>query len=343
MNQLSISQNYFGLFAEYLNKVTALNSCSNKPLLSKVAAPIQKYGLEVQSLANMESLVERIISHTGDSSFGLDIGTDIHPSDYGIVGYALMNCPDLVQALDLAAHYKQMMNQAFDTHLVRAEHRSYYRVKLVSECKCLAPMIEFDFASAIQLARFLVGRQLYHQVKFLQINFQHAPLASLDKYQRIFNCPVQFNQANNEIVISNSVLELPIRSANPAILKMFLKKVKRLEQSSQSFSQRVFNYVTKHSADIPGVTQAASHFSMSSSTLKKHLMQEGDNYSAICDSVRKTIAIKLTSDPTIQIKAIHCSLNFSSASAFNRAFKRWTTMTPTAYRREVIHDRAMNN
>ena len=52
----------------------------------------------------------------------------------------------------------------------------------------------------------------------------------------------------------------------------------------------------------------------------------------------KKKALKMATSPDIKIKEIYMSLNFHSAIAFNRAFKRWTNMTPTEYRKK-IHDK----
>ena len=104
----------------------------------------------------------------------------------------------------------------------------------------------------------------------------------------------------------------------------------------QTFSHKVINYGSKHKQEIPNVTQAASYCNISASTLKKHLMLEERNYSEICDSVRKSVAIEMLAQPKTQIKAVYSFLNFSSSSAFNRAFKRWTSMTPTEYRQKAV-------
>ena len=51
----------------------------------------------------------------------------------------------------------------------------------------------------------------------------------------------------------------------------------------------------------------------------------------------KTLFLDLKrKESKVQIKTICSSLNFSSSSAFNRAFKRWTSMTPTEYRQRMI-------
>ena len=46
----------------------------------------------------------------------------------------------------------------------------------------------------------------------------------------------------------------------------------------------------------------------------------------------------MATSPDIKIKEIYMSLNFHGAIAFNRAFKRWTNMIPTEYRKK-IHDK----
>jgi AraC-like DNA-binding protein len=72
------------------------------------------------------------------------------------------------------------------------------------------------------------------------------------------------------------------------------------------------------------------------STLKKHLHQENLNYTTICDDVRKNMAIKMLTISSDQFQHISDYLGFSNSSAFHRAFKRWTGMTPAEYRRISI-------
>ena len=336
MKNSSVSGIYFTLLSDYLEKVSAGTSVlPNKDKASDNFKNSQRGRLD---RTEVEALISRIEKVTGDLSFGLNIGEHIHPSDYGIVGYIFMNCANLQQALNYSFKYKRVLNQALEGKFFQEGEYYHYQLDSAMEAKSMAPLIELDMASGIQLARFLVGADKIHLLKVKAIRFKHQPLAKLERYKQIFNCLVQFGQDENEVVISKQVLQLPIRSANPRMLKMLLRKFERIEKEvspQASFSQLIYAYLAEHkAAALPSATQAAKDFHISPSTLKNYLKLEELNYSAICDSVRKDIAIKMVLDSATQIKEIYACLNFSSSSAFNRAFKRWTDLTPTEFRHQ---------
>jgi AraC-like DNA-binding protein len=339
VQNLIVSHNYFSLISGYLNQLKRQHS-DIEELSDAGSVDTQLNELKsVYFVDDIEWVINQITSFSNDLSFGLTIGENIHPSDYGLVGYALMNCPNLNTALTLSSKYKPVMNQAFKSCFIRGEVDSSYQVTTDLDDKYLAALIELDFASGIQLAKLLVDKQDLSQLRLRQVNFRHGPLSSQSHYQRVFNCPVHFYQHKSEIIIDNSVLALEVRSANSAILDMLIRKIDQAVKSYSlglTFCHQVINYVANSRGEIPSAKQAARHFNISLSTLKKRLMSEGRNYSEICDSMRKSLAIKMVANPIVQIKVVHCSLNFSSSSAFNRAFKRWTSMTPTEYRQRAI-------
>ena len=335
-NKLTVSQVYLNLLANYLEEMEQGQSlCSNS---NHLANNEQIRSAQRLTLTQLDKLLSNIESRTGNLAFGLHIGEHIHPSDYGTIGYALMNCPNLQQALRLAVKQKPILNQALTTTLQEQGDDYHYQVSTTSDTRNLAPLIELDFSSLVQLAKFLVGKQKSSDVWIKKVQFQHAALAKIDVYQRIFNCPVEFGVNSNVIIIAKSVLNLPVRSANPQLFKMFQEKLERLntiELYESSFSQRMFTFLSSCQDNIiPDVSMVAQEFNISISALKKRLQQEGLNYSTICDTIKKNIALKMVTCPNVKIKQIVVSLNFNSASAFNRAFKRWTEMTPTEYRKK---------
>ena len=70
---------------------------------------------------------------------------------------------------------------------------------------------------------------------------------------------------------------------------------------------------------------------MSPQTLRRHLREEGTSFQELKDHLRRDLAIyQLGSD--LPIQRIAERLGFSEPSAFHRAFKKWTGLTPGAYR-----------
>jgi len=251
-----------------------------------------------------------------------------------------MNCNTLHQALGVAAEHKHMMNEGFQIQLTTRGEYCRFIIKDLINSPYINPLVEMDFAVAFQIAKFLVGSQKQHMVKIIQVNFQHKPSESLEFYQEYFNCPVKFGQETNELILSRKMLDIPVRSADPRLLKVYMRKVVRMQRqrnTNQATHQRVFIYISSHlDRQIPNMNDVANHFNMSLSTLKKRLQIEGYNYTKICDLVRKNQAIKLVASQTMQLKEIGLVLGFANPSAFNRAFKRWTDITPADYRRSTL-------
>lgn len=66
--------------------------------------------------------------------------------------------------------------------------------------------------------------------------------------------------------------------------------------------------------------------------LQRLLAREGTTYDEILDAVRRDMAGQLLADTTAPISTIAAMLEFASAAALTLAVRRWTGMTPSAYR-----------
>ena len=156
----------------------------------------------------------------------------------------------------------------------------------------------------------------------------------------ILSIPFSIIRAIGLSVFWQSVLAAEISFCSTKFL-MLLKKMTRLVDEMNhnlSFSKKVTSFVEANINDhiLPSAPIAAKHFNISMSTLKKYLHQENLNYTAICDAVRKNMAIKMLTCSCDQFQNISDYLGFPNSSAFHRAFKRWTGMTPAEYRRSSV-------
>jgi len=295
--------------------------------------------------AELARLLAQIEESCGHAGFGLKVGEEIHPSDYSTLGYLLMNCESLKHALEFATRYKFVLNPNFNSTLTLQEEQYHYQLLPHKAGQTFFPtLVELDFASAVQLARFLVGKNNSRKVKLKCVSFQHPPQAPLHEYQTLFRCPLHFEASSNLIVLDKQVVDLPIRAANQQFFNMLKRKLKRIETSGHlapRFSQQIFKFLANQQGYVPDLCTTAQHFNVSTSTLKKRLQQESLSFSAICDELNKKNALKLMRRSDTLIKEIYTSLNFKSASAFNRAFKRWTGLSPSQYRATMKEPKSM--
>ncbi|MFT7185270.1 MAG: AraC-like DNA-binding protein [Pseudohongiellaceae bacterium] len=342
MSALTVSEVYVGLFSNYLEQLQTKRPELN---LKKIAVPIIPHSYsECLSLEFVEDFVSSIVQITKNKSLGLDIGEKIHPSDYGVFGYAVMNCSTLLQALRLVERHVMLLNQSFTVTLRELNEEMHVELETSSSEEIGRILVELQMASVCHMATFLAGS--YHQadICMTEIHFKHSPMTDISRYQTVFNCPVLFNQDKNKIVVAEAILSKRVRSASPKMLLILQKKIKRLQDEMNdnvSLGQRVCDFLEGYvgTNGVPSALIVAQHFNISLSTLKKHLHQEHLNYTTICDEVRRNMAIKMVVHSSDQLKNISDYLGFSNSSAFNRAFRRWTKITPAEYRRKHFrHD-----
>ncbi len=75
---------------------------------------------------------------------------------------------------------------------------------------------------------------------------------------------------------------------------------------------------------------------MPNSTLRHRLGQEGQGYAEIKEEVRRDLAMALLLEGERNMGEIALELGFAEPSAFYRAFRKWTSKSPGAWRREAV-------
>jgi AraC-like DNA-binding protein len=78
----------------------------------------------------------------------------------------------------------------------------------------------------------------------------------------------------------------------------------------------------------------AALFSMHSRTLGRHLNKCGTSFEQLLNEVRYDIARQLLEDSRMPVSQIALALHYADASAFTRAFRRWSGTTPAQWRDE---------
>ena len=77
----------------------------------------------------------------------------------------------------------------------------------------------------------------------------------------------------------------------------------------------------------------ARELGTSTRTLRRRLLEHRTSYHEILDRVRRELADELLGDPHHPLSDVAFLLGFSDASAFHRAYVRWTGSTPASRRR----------
>jgi AraC-like DNA-binding protein len=82
----------------------------------------------------------------------------------------------------------------------------------------------------------------------------------------------------------------------------------------------------------PSAPVVALEMGLKPRTLNRLLNKEGTSFIRLLKDSRFENAQQLLRDPSAPILSIAWSLGYADASAFSRAFRRWSGMTPTEWR-----------
>lgn len=83
----------------------------------------------------------------------------------------------------------------------------------------------------------------------------------------------------------------------------------------------------------PDFDELATDFRVSVSTLRRRLDEEGQSIRIIKDALRRDLAIRQLTRTEQTVGEIAQALGFAEPSAFHRAFRQWTGVSPGDYRR----------
>lgn len=86
---------------------------------------------------------------------------------------------------------------------------------------------------------------------------------------------------------------------------------------------------------MPTFEEISATTGSSGPTLRRRLARQGTSYRQIRESCRRQVALDLLSRTIMSIEAVAVRLDYCDSDAFRQAFRDWTGMSPTSYRRAM--------
>jgi AraC-like DNA-binding protein len=266
-----------------------------------------------------------------DPDFGLHAAETLPMGVYGVLEFATMTSPHILETLERVARYYRLMGAMSELGLEvgRESARVSLRPVLSIEPARLRHYHEYTFAFLVTRGQMLAG----DGVAPSEVRFMHPAPPGVSEHARIFRAPVRFAQRDNELVVPRAVLGMPLRTANPAITAALQATGETmLATSAQDVHGRARVALREAlEAGDARLEVVARRLGVGARTLQRRLGERGTTYARVLDEVRRETAQRWVEQGTMSFGEIAFGLGFSEPSAFHRAFKRWTGRTPGAY------------
>lgn len=295
------------------------------------------------SRAAMSALWEAAAHATGDADFGLHLSTHVHPDALSIVGFVMMNEPTLGAALRALTRFFALVTEGIVPHLHTggADHHAAFTLDgysvawRASEDGVRHP-VECTLAALMPITRALTGRRLPVRT----VAFAHAtPPTGTATHEAIFGVPPRFSAPADRLTFERGALQWPVVTASPHLLDLLEHEAdEQLDVLSGSFRTRVAGLIRSGlRGAVPTLVEVAHQLHVGERTLQRRLQAEGTSFRALTDASRRAVAEHHLAHSQTTIHEVAFLLGFSEPSAFHRAFKRWTGLTPTVYRERSRH------
>jgi AraC-like DNA-binding protein len=282
------------------------------------------------SLRQAALLTDAARELSGRPDLGLRVGVRPPTRALHVVGHVLVSAKSLRESIALFFRYAPLVIEGAtfdlieqgDTAIMRYEHPAV---------RPFAAELTLSFMYRIGLA--FAGEGDDARV----VRFRHSKPSYAEAYERVFGCPVEFDQPHDEIAFSASRLDVEIAHADDQLYQLLQRRADELLvllDAAVPVEQRIRELLA-YEADLKSVSMVsiAARLGTGTRSLRRKLHAAGVSWSELVDHEQRTRACNALKTSSAPIKQLSYKLGFSEPSAFHRAFKRWTGLTPIEYRR----------
>ena len=187
---------------------------------------------------------------------------------------------------------------------------------------------------AVAAAARILAELTDKAVRPLEIHLCYSRPAKAGVFEKLLKAPVLFNQRQTCMVMADETMNLPLRSHNPLLRAELLNRFDNAFSSkAPTISERIKHYLRpsilrKHAS----LDACALRLNIHPRTLRRKLSSEGTSFENLVTEVKCTMAYELLGMTDLSLSEISDVLDFSMQSNFSHAFKRWTGMSPNAWR-----------
>lgn len=237
----------------------------------------------------------------------------------------------LGEGVDRVARYTRILRDGFQAYIYDRDGRASLRFDF--DVRDPAPLIQLHVGMVV-----LMKRRALPEVPCVNEVWLREPTPDqVDPYHDFFGVPVRFGAPYDGVLSSRPYWEEPLPSADEARCNqaqwradVLLAKLPDPERISDRVG------IAVHAA-LPGgdirVDAVARRLGLSPRTLHRRLAAEGESFQQLLDEARRQRAMRELASSALPIRDVGARVGFRNVSAFHRAFKSWTGVTPVEFRK----------
>lgn len=282
-------------------------------------------------LAAVTRLYAACVAATGDPYFGLTVAKFMQPATLHALGYGLLASSTLWDFCVRVQRYFRLLSQTAHVHVVPQADGVHLRfVPLVG----VSPQSQDAWLGTMHRTIRLLYRDDFRPVA---VQLLHAmPPGGDGPYIEFFGGAVGFGADAATLVLPHATMDVRLHGSSPELAQLSdslaADYIAKLDRSDVVANVRACIVELLPSGEC-SQQKVAAKLAMSRTTLQQRLLERGTSFHELRSEVRSELASGYLQRSDISVTEICYLLGFSDVSNFTRAFKRWTGVPPTRFRR----------
>ena len=288
-------------------------------------------------LSSFCRLFEQASRFTGEDNFGLWFGNQFDPRDLGLWGYAAISAPTLGSALE---NLVGLFDYHQESSLLRMRRGDDGLMRL--EYRIEAP----DILERRQDAELSLG-MFYNVIRECcgsawapeEVHFEHPRPEGWHEHERAFSAPIYFSQPANALLFRPDILDRAMPRRDPRMMTMMQSCLEGLGRRAQAPASLIDNVRTTIRVMLPdgypALDSVARSLRLSAAAVQRELAHGGLLYKELVEMTRRDLAFMYLRQRQLPLSEIAFLLGYSELSAFSRAVRRWSGVSPSALRQKI--------
>lgn len=272
---------------------------------------------------------------TGDPAMQLVAPQSLPPGAYKVIEYLLAASATVGDAVQRFARYFRLISDIITLSVEQAGPHWCLTLSMMDGAAVPPMYVDYVFAALTQRIRLSVRRDL----RVARLDLRRPTPAATAPYTECFRAPVVFGAPCDRLSFTVAEWRTPTDNPAPTLARILEEHARTLEQqlptASPDFAQRVQMAIVAMLPEGGSAEEVAHALNCSVRTLQRRLEAASSTFREVSESARAELAKKHLADPDVSIAEVATLLGFSDATAFQRAFRRWTGESPGRWRRRL--------
>jgi AraC-like DNA-binding protein len=322
--------------------VETLDACgvSPKDLLSefKLDAAKLRSPSTLVSINQMIGAYGRAATLRRDVGMAFRVGLQTHITCYGMYGLGILSATDFRQASQFATDFHHLAAPMGSLSTEERETSTAWIFEPLPhqgvDQDLYQFLVELQMGILLALHREMFGDDFLPR----ELHFSFHSEALKQFFEDEIGIPVRMGRPTNKFVLDRAYLFQRQRRGNDitfAETKQLCRKATRDIETKYGLISRIKQCILSYDGLSVSFEDVARRLNMAERTLRRRLNEQNTSFSDLLDEARCAEAVKILRGSAMNLEDAAAGLGFSDAANFRQAFRRWTGLSPQAFRRRA--------